>query len=108
MTKQIFIYQTRSGRKPFAEWLDSLRDLVGVTKINARLDRLTLGNLGDHRTVGHGVIELRIRFGAGYRIYVGLRGEEIVILLCGGDKSTQSNDIQRAHHYWTDYQMRLI
>jgi putative addiction module killer protein len=105
--KRILIYRTRTGRKPFEEWLTSLRDQVGVTKIKARLDRLVLGNMGDHHTVGHGVTELRIHFGAGYRVYIGQRGEEIVVLLCGGDKSTQTNDIRQAHQYWTDYQMRL-
>jgi putative addiction module killer protein len=81
---------------------------VAVRKIKARLARVAVGNFGDHRTVGDGVIELRIHFGAGYRVYVGQHGEEIVVLLCGGDKSTQQNDIRQAHHYWTDFQMRLI
>ena|SRR5882672_12918959 len=108
MSKRIFIYQTRSGRKPFGEWIDSLRDRVGVTKIKARMDRVAMGNLGDHRTVGHGVIELRIHFGVGYRVYLGQQGEEIVVLLCGGDKSTQMNDIRLAHRYWTDYKMRPL
>ncbi len=80
----------------FAKWLDRLKDQRGRVRILARLDRLTLGNLGDVKPVGSGVSELRIAHGPGYRIYLVQRGTVLIILLCGGDKSTQSRDIARA------------
>ena len=80
----------------FAKWLDRLRDKRARARILARLDRLTLGNLGDVKPVGSGVSELRIDSGPGYRVYLAQRGAVLIILLCGGDKSTQSRDIIRA------------
>ena len=68
-----------------------------------RLERIKLGNLGDFRSVGEGVCELRIDYGPGYRIYFGQIGNIIVILLLGGDKSTQNRDIRKAIEYWKDY-----
>lgn len=88
---------------PFDEWFDSLRDVKTQTIINKRLNRLSLGSLGDYRSVGEGVCELRIDFGPGYRIYFGQIGTAIVLLLCGGDKSTQDQDIRKAQEYWTDF-----
>jgi len=67
------------------------------------LTRIKLGNLGDHRSVGEGVTELKIAFGPGYRVYFGQEGEEIVVLLIGGDKSTQDDDIKTAKRYWESY-----
>ena len=64
------------------------------------------GNLGKHRSVGGGVIELKIHFGPGYRLYLGQEGENLIILLCGGDKGTQGKDIRRAQYYWRDYRSR--
>ena len=80
----------------FAKWLDRLKDQRGRLRILARLDRLTVGNIGDVKPVGSGVSELRIAHGPGYRIYFVQRGTVLIILLCGGDKSTQSRDIARA------------
>lgn len=77
----------------FSSWLRGLRDIRARAKILARLDRLELGNPGDVAPVGEGVSELRIHYGPGYRVYVLQQGNEIVILLCGGDKSSQSTDI---------------
>lgn len=68
-----------------------------------RLDRLEDGNLGDHRSVGDGVVELRMGFGPGYRIYIGQDGQRIVVLLCAGDKGTQARDIRLARAYWQNY-----
>jgi len=99
-------YITSDGRVPFVEWLDSLRDTKAKTNINKRLDRVSLGNLGDYRSVGEGVCELRIDYGPGYRVYFGQIGSTIVLLLCGGNKSTQEQDIRRAIEYWTDYRRR--
>lgn len=80
----------------FAGWLDDLRDLRGRARIQARLERLALGNPGDVRPVGEGVSELRINYGPGYRVYFTKRGQQLVVLLAGGDKSTQAADIQTA------------
>lgn len=80
----------------FAEWFASLRDARARAAINARLRRVELGNLGDCAPVGEGVSELRIHYGPGYRVYFVQRGLEVVILLVGGDKSSQSKDIRRA------------
>lgn len=104
--KEIRRYLTRDGKAPFAEWFNSLRDIKTKTIINMRLDRVGQGNLGDCQSVGSGVYELRIDYGPGYRIYFGQVDTMIVILLCGGDKSTQARDIRKAKEYWTDYEER--
>ena len=77
----------------FNEWLDRLRDRRAVAKITTRIDRLALGNPGDVKPVGAGVSEMRIRHGPGYRVYFRQRGQTVVVLLCGGDKSSQAKDI---------------
>ena len=80
----------------YAEWIDNLRDLKGRARILVRVERLAAGKPGDVKPVGSGVAELRIHFGPGYRVYFTQRGHDIVILLAGGDKSSQSTDIQTA------------
>ena len=80
----------------FVRWLDGLRDLRARARIQARLDRLAEGNPGDVKPVGEGVSELRIDYGPGYRVYFKARGRTVVILLAGGDKGTQSQDIKVA------------
>jgi putative addiction module killer protein len=82
--------------KEFATWLTALRDRQGRAKIMARIDRLEEGNPGKTRSVGAGVVEMKIDFGPGYRVYYVQRGEVVIVLLCGGDKSTQEKYIQRA------------
>jgi len=90
----LMIELIRSGT--FDTWLFGLRDRRAVARIAARLDRLAAGNPGDVEPVGEGVSELRINYGPGYRVYFIQRGPVLVILLCGGDKSTQSKDIKQA------------
>jgi putative addiction module killer protein len=80
----------------FSDWMANLRDHRARARIAARIDRLAFGNPGDVQSVGEGVSELRIHSGPGYRIYFVRRGETLIVLLCGGDKSTQSKDIKRA------------
>jgi putative addiction module killer protein len=102
--REIRRYNTPDGRIPFAEWRNSLRDRKAILIIDNRLRRVRLGNFGDCRSVGEGVCELRIDYGSGYRIYFGQIGSTIVLLLCGGDKSTQAQDIRKAKEYWADYE----
>lgn len=80
----------------FAVWLGGLRDKHGRAKILARIDRLEEGNPGKTKSVGGGVVEMKIDFGPGYRVYYIQRGELLILLLCGGDKGSQANDIKRA------------
>lgn len=80
----------------FSDWLHGLRDIRAKAKILARIDRLALGNPGDVAPVGNGVSEMRIHFGPGYRVYFIQRGQDIVVLLCGGDKGSQASDIAAA------------
>ena len=82
--------------REFATWPDDLRDRQGRAKILARIDRLEDGNPGNTRAVGAGVVEMKIDFGPGYRVYYIQRGGIVIVLLCGGDKSTQESDIRRA------------
>ena len=81
----------------FDAWFESLKDKQTARRIQARIDRAEEGNFGDHKAVGEGVFEMRIHHGPGFRVYFIQRGLEIVILLAGGDKSSQSKDIETAH-----------
>jgi putative addiction module killer protein len=80
----------------FRAWIEALRDLRGVARIDARIGRLRLGNFGDVKSVGDGVSELRVDTGPGYRVYFTRKDDKVVILLCAGDKSTQTRDIKLA------------
>jgi putative addiction module killer protein len=80
----------------FSAWMTSLRDSRARAKIAVRIDRLALGNPGDVEPVGEGVSELRIHYGPGYRVYFTRRGRTLIVLLCGGDKGTQTKDIKTA------------
>lgn len=80
----------------FARWLDDLRDLQARARVQVRIERLAAGNPGDARPVGEGVSELRIDYGPGYRVYFRRYGRELIILLAGGDKSSQTKDIKAA------------
>ncbi len=104
--RRIRIYETEIGKRPFEEWVTSLKDPPTVRRIQARLAGVSAGNLGDVKPVGEGVSELRLKFGAGFRIYFGADGDELIILLCGGDKSTQEKDIRKAKEFWTDYRSK--
>jgi len=99
-------YVAANGKRPFAEWLYSLRDRDAAARIQIRLERLRFGNFGDSRFLGSGLSELRIDAGPGYRVYFTLDGGSVVLLLCGGDKRTQQKDINRARQYLADYKGR--
>ncbi len=98
------LYQTPEKRVPFRDWMSSLKDTQTKAIIQARLNRLELGNFGNCKAVGQGVLELKINAGPGYRVYLGREGKSVVILLCGGDKGSQQKDIEQAHRYWKEYQ----
>lgn len=83
-----------------------MRDTAAQIAIAARLIRVRLGNFGDSKSVGAGVQELKVSIGAGYRVYFGRDGEAVVILLCGGDKGSQKQDIEMSKAYWADYRRR--
>ena len=99
-------YQTSVGEQPIVEWLQGLNDRQARARIEARLARVAVGNLGDVEPVGEGVLELRIDWGPGYRVYFSRLGNVIVLLLCGGDKRTQQKDIKRAKAYFEDFKER--
>lgn len=103
--KEIEYYEV-DGKQPFQAWLLSLKDNEGRRIIKARIRRVMLGNLGYCEPVGEGVMELKIDFGPGYRVYFGQVGKKLVILLNGGDKGSQRRDIKTAHDYWADYKRR--
>lgn len=98
-------YSTEAGRSPFEEWLEALVANARV-RVERRLHRLRLGLIGDSKYLGEGLFELRIHTGPGYRLYYGMEGRTIVILLHGGDKSSQFRDIETARKHWRDYLRR--
>ena len=106
LPRKLRAFRTQDGRVPFTEWFESIRDRTTRSRINSRLNAVKSGYFGDVRAVGEGVQELRFHFGAGYRIYFGEGGDTIVLLLCGGDKSSQPRDIERAKTYWREYKER--
>ena len=98
-------FLTVSGKSPFEEWFSSL-DAIAAAKIVVALARIEQGNLSNVKSVGEGVMEQRIDWGPGYRIYFGRDGAVLVILLTGGTKRRQQRDIAAAKTYWADYQRR--
>ncbi len=97
-------YVSRDGKIPFTGWRRKLRDRQARNRI--QIDRLELGNTGDCKSLGNGVYERRIHYGPGYRIYYGKTGKQIILLLCGGNKASQQQDVRRAKQYWEDYRSR--
>ena len=97
----IKIYQNPNGIEPFAEWLSIIKDAVTVARIRSRLRRVEeTGNMGDYRSVGNGVFEFRFQLGAGYRVYFGRIADDAILLLRGGEKRSQSRDIEKAKVDW--------
>ena len=90
----------------YRDWIDHLRDTAGRARILMRVDRLIHGNPGLHRNLTHGVSELKIDVGPGYRVYYARAGSRLILLLTGGDKRKQKTDIARAVDYWNDWQER--
>jgi len=99
-------YLTPAGRDPFKDWLADLADRMARARILARVGRMAGGNFGDCKPLAGGVWELRIDHGPGYRVYYAKAGARIVLLLVGGDKRRQQQDIETALAYWQDWQER--
>lgn len=109
--KKIIVYENINGNKPYSRWLNKLqkKNMPVALRIIHRLEVLERkGHYGDYKHLQDGVFELRYNFGAGYRLYFAEDGDTIVVLLCAGDKSTQSRDISKALDYWADYQKRYL
>ena len=100
--RQIIMLQLSNKKVPFESWYNKL-DLLLQRAVDARLTRLAVGNFGDHKSVGSGVFELRIPKGPGLRIYYGLKGSELVVLIGGGDKGSQKRDIEKAKELWRNW-----
>jgi putative addiction module killer protein len=101
-------YVTRAGEDVFDDWLSNLRDARTQAKITVRVNRLAAGNFGDCKSLRHGLCELRIDWGPGYRVYYAMIGAACVLLLCGGDKRKQASDIERALTYLKDFKERAV
>jgi putative addiction module killer protein len=102
---EVYEYQDAEGRSPFAEWFAALPSAAAI-KVGTRLERLRQGNFSKVASVGEGVHEIKIDYGPGYRVYFGKDGEDIVILLGGGHKKRQQNDIEAAHSRWDQYKRK--
>ncbi len=103
---ELRIYVTEQGKQPVNDWLSDLRDLRAKAKIDLRLARVSLGNFGESKPLRDGVHELKLDIGPGYRIYYARHGQQVVLLLCAGDKSSQHKDIELAVNYWKDFKRR--
>ena len=101
--RKLQYFRNATGRTPFKEWFEGIPDQKTQDRVQRRLDRVELGNFGDCRPVGGGVSELRLDFGPGYRIYFCELDNTIILLLSGGDKSSQRRDILLAKTYWQEY-----
>jgi putative addiction module killer protein len=104
---QIRHYVAPTGKDVFDDWFARLKDPVAQARIAVRLDRLAARNFGDCKPLRGGVWELRIDWGPGYRIYYAIPESSVLLILSGGDKRTQTRDIQRAQEYWGNYKERM-
>lgn len=102
---QLVAYVSTNGVCPYEKWFDSLNPQAAI-RVKKATDRMEEGNFGDHHGVGEGVLERRLDFGPGYRIYFGRDGEALVLLLGGGTKTRQDRDIKRAKEAWQEYKAR--
>jgi putative addiction module killer protein len=102
MNKILRYYTTISGKIPFLDWMKSIKDSTVRYRIRTRMDRVEIGHYGEYRVLSDGVCELKIDIGPGYRIYFAEQNNNIIILLCGGDKRHQTKDIRTAKMYWKE------
>ena len=96
-------YKTPTGKEPAKEWLSSVKDMLTQAILYKRIRQAGLGQLGKTRNVGDGVWELKIYYGPGYRVYYGIHGDELILILMAGSKRTQTADIKKARAYWTEW-----
>lgn len=101
--KTVIAYIDEYGNEPYTQWLSGLKNQKARERIKIRIRRLESGLYGDCESIGEGILELRMFFGPGYRVYFGEDEKNIIILLCGGDKGSQSRDIKIAKAYWKEY-----
>ena len=101
--KEVIIYANEDSSEPFTDWLNTLKDKQVVKRIQTRILRIEQGNYGDYKSLKDGVLELRFMFGSGYRVYFAEDDDRLVLLLLGGDKSSQKQDIEQAKIYWKEY-----
>ncbi|MEJ1297689.1 MAG: type II toxin-antitoxin system RelE/ParE family toxin [Candidatus Sedimenticola sp. (ex Thyasira tokunagai)] len=99
-------YTDEKGNSPYSKWLNGLRDAKAKAKIIIQVDKMELGLFGDIEPIGGGLSEVRIHYGPGYRVYFRREGNQVYLLLCGGDKSTQPKDIKKAKEYWQEHKRR--
>src|SRR3990167_216516 len=106
MKKELRTYRTKTGKDPFTDWLESLRDIKGRAQITNRLNRAAVGHYGDRDSVGEGIYELRIHYGPGYLLYFSEQGDTLLLLLIGGSKRTQKQDVKKAKQYLAEFRER--
>jgi putative addiction module killer protein len=100
---EVIFYADENDKRPFEKWIESLKDIRAKGKVLAKIEHMSDGNFGDHKRYGGGVAEVRIHYGPGYRIYYGMDDETLIVLLCGGDKSSQTKNFKQAKAFWKDY-----
>ncbi len=103
---ELIRYQQDDGNCPIGDWLQGMKDKRARAQIEIRLQRLSAGNFGQCRALRAGVMELKVDVGPGYRVYCAKHGDALIVLLCGGDKSTQDRDIDCAIDYWKHWKQR--
>lgn len=99
-------FQDESGKVPYTQWIEGINDLRAISRIDMRLNRAMEGNFGDHKYEREGIWAMRLDCGPGYRLYYTFEQKEIILLIVGGDKKSQTSDINRAVKYWKQYQLR--
>jgi putative addiction module killer protein len=102
----IYFKDPQSKTEPVREWLETLKDRIAQAAIYVRIARAETGNFGDHKSVGEGVMEMRIPHGPRYRLYYAFDGQDVILLLMGGDKSTRSKDIRKAKEFWANHKAK--
>jgi putative addiction module killer protein len=102
--RQVEYFVTESGKAPAKEWLDGLKDKITQAILYKRIRQAGMGNFGKTRFIGHGIQELKIDYGPGYRIYYGIYQDRLILLLMAGTKSSQQSDINKAKVFWTEWQ----
>ena len=105
--RDIIYYTTSNGRQPVRKWLEGIKDSLTQAILYKRIRQAGMGNFGHHRSVGAGVNQFKIDYGQGYRIYYGIHKDKLIVLLVGGTKKTQDEDIETAKEYWTHWKRRM-